>query len=258
MQDGCRPDIDIRGISINYPSDDGSVKRAVADVSLKVFPGDIVSIVGPSGCGKTSILRAVLGEVVYEGQCDLNITRETQLSYIQQKPALLPWRTALENAALGQEIRGRLTKDSIHLVEELLSAFGLGGRTMLVYPDELSGGMQQRVAIARALVSNPKVLLCDEPFSAIDFINRLSLNRIFKARCDSKVSVLMVTHNIDEAIFLSTRICVMSGSPGRIVNIIEPVFGGGYVKDPVDVRDRPEFEAYFNQIWKSMKSNESL
>jgi NitT/TauT family transport system ATP-binding protein len=116
---------------------------------------------------------------------------------------------------------------------------------MSVYPDELSVGMQQRVAIARALESSPKVLLCDEPFSAIDFINRLKLNRIFKQRCCSKVSVLMVTHNIDEAIFLSSRVHVMSGSPGRVAEVISPVFPG-FVDDAVSVRELPEFERYFN------------
>lgn len=116
--------------------------------------------------------------------------------------------------------------------------------------------MQQRVAIARALESSPKVLLCDEPFSAIDFINRLRLNRIFKQRCSSKVSVLMVTHNIDEAIFLSSRVCVMSGSPGRIVGEISPVFGN-FVDDAVSVREQPEFEKYFNQIWHLMGTYET-
>jgi len=154
------------------------VQKAVENVTLDLFPGEIVSIVGPSGCGKTSILRAVLDEVEYEGRCKLNVTREKDLCYLEQSPALLPWRTALENAALGQEVRGRMSSDSIRRVEELLADFGLGGRTMSAYPSELSTGMQQRVAIARALESSPKVLLCDEPFSAIDFINRLKLNRL--------------------------------------------------------------------------------
>src|SRR5207302_5970256 len=177
------PDLKIEALSITYRNADGSVKRAVENVSLDLFPGEIVSIVGPSGCGKTSILRAVLNEVDYKGSCDLNVTRGKDLCYLQQNPALLPWRTALENAALGQEVRGRMSSDSIRRVEELLADFGLGGKTMTAYPGEMSTGMQQRVAIARALESSPKVLLCDEPFSAIDFINRLKLNRVFKQRC---------------------------------------------------------------------------
>lgn len=251
----AKPDIDIAGLSVDYRSDDGSVKHAVEDVALKVFPGEIVSIVGPSGCGKTSILRAVLKEVEFRGSCRLNVARENELSYLQQNPALLPWRTALENAALGQEIRNRMTSDSIHRVEELLTDFGLWGKTMSVYPGELSSGMQQRVAIARALESSPKVLLCDEPFSAIDFINRLKLNRIFKQRCSAKVSVLMVTHNIDEAIFLSSRVYVMSGSPGRIAKEIVPVFSD-FIDDAVSMRELPEFERYFNEIWQEMGTYE--
>lgn len=128
---GGEPDIDIAGLSVDYRRDDGSVKHAVANVALKLFPGEIVSIVGPSGCGKTSILRAILGQVEYGGNCQLNVARESELSYLQQNPALLPWRTALENAALGQEVRNLLSSDSVSRVEELLTDFGLGGKTML-------------------------------------------------------------------------------------------------------------------------------
>jgi NitT/TauT family transport system ATP-binding protein len=247
----AEPDLRIEALSIEYRNADGSVKQAVDNVTLDLFPGEIVSIVGPSGCGKTSILRAILNDVEYRGSCRLNVIREKDLCYLQQNPALLPWRTALENAALGQEIRGRMSSDSIFRVEELLKDLGLGGKTMSAYPSELSSGMQQRVAIARALESSPKVMLCDEPFSAIDFINRLKLNRIFKQRCSSKVAVLMVTHNIDEAIFLSSRVCVMSGEPGRITAVIEPGFTK-CIDDPVSMRTLPEFEHYFNTIWKAM------
>jgi NitT/TauT family transport system ATP-binding protein len=248
----AEPDLKIESLSITYQNADGSVKQAVQNVSLDLFPGEIVSIVGPSGCGKTSILRAILNEVDYEGVCDLNVTRGKDLCYLQQNPALLPWRTALENAALGQEVRGRMSSDSIYRVEELLGDFGLGGKTMSTYPSEMSTGMQQRVAIARALESSPKVLLCDEPFSAIDFINRLKLNRVFKQRCCSKVAVLMVTHNIDEAIFLSSRVCVLSGSPGRVATIV-PGFTA-WIDDPVSMRELPEFEHLFNTIWKAMET----
>lgn len=254
----AEPDIEIAGLSIDYQRDDGSIKHAVKEVDLKVFPGEIISIVGPSGCGKTSILRALLKRVNYTGDCRLNVTKEGELSYLQQSPALLPWRTALENAVLGQEVRGRMTRDSILGVEELLTAFGIGGKTMSVYPGELSSGMQQRVAIARALIASPRVLLCDEPFSAIDFINRLKLNRIFKQRCSAKVSVLLVTHNIDEAIFLSSRVYVMSGSPGRIVEPIPIVFCDKTLNDAVSVREQPEFEQYFNQIWRAMAAHETI
>jgi NitT/TauT family transport system ATP-binding protein len=244
-------DVLVRDLSVSYRNQDGSKKMAVDGVSLSVFPGEIVTIVGPSGCGKTTILRALLGSVDFSGVCRLNALREKDLSYLQQVPALLPWRTALENAALGQEVRRTMSADSIRRVEELLSDFGLGGRTLLSYPYELSTGMQQRVAIARALESSPRVLLCDEPFSAIDFINRLKLNRIFKQRCAARVSVLMVTHNIDEAIFLSSRIAVMSGSPGRIATIVTPRFDD-FIEDPVVMRERPEFAKYFDEVWQAM------
>ncbi len=244
-------DIDVVGLSIDYRCNDGSLKPAIHGVSLKVLPGEIVSIVGPSGCGKTSILRAILGEVEYQGHCSLNFTRESEMSYLQQKPSLLPWRTALENAVLGQEIRGLLSNESIRRAEELLLSSGFRAEELFFYPDQLSGGMRQRVAIARALESSPRVLVCDEPFAAIDEIRRVDLSRMFKQRCASRVSVLMVTHSIIEAIYVSTRVCVMSGSPGRIVAEITPRFGR-YVTDTISVRSQPEFEGYFNQIWNAM------
>ena len=249
------PDIAVKQLSVEYKTEDGPVVRAIENISLQVFPGEIVSIVGPSGCGKTSILRAILGEVPYSGQADLQVGRSSELSYLQQKPELLPWRTSLENAALGLEVRGLLNRDSLKRVEELLVEFGIDGAARTAFPDELSGGMQQRVAIARALESSPKVLLCDEPFSAIDFINRLKLNGIFKERCNSKASVLFVTHNIDEAIFLSNRIVVMSGSPGRIVDVVTPQFDE-YFSSAFAVREHPRFEAYFSWIWGAMSKNE--
>ena len=249
-----KPDIEIKGLSINFYSDNGSIKNAVVDVDLEVFPGEIVSIVGPSGCGKTSILRALMNEINYEGKCELNVDRETELCYLHQTPSLLPWRTALENAVLGNEIRGRM--GSIRRVEELLAELGIGEKEMLYYPNQLSGGMKQRVAIARALESSPKILLCDEPFSAIDFINRLRLNQLFKERLVSKVSVLFVTHNIDEAIFLSSRVCVMSGSPGRIVDNFPPDCNKR-IPNMIALRETREFEQCFKRIWNGMGENES-
>jgi NitT/TauT family transport system ATP-binding protein len=249
----CKSDILLENLSINFSDPKGTLKKAVAGVTLNVFPGEIVSIVGPSGCGKTSILRAVMNEIEYEGKCSINATRETELGYLHQTPSFLPWRTALENAVLGHEVRGIVA--SIHRVQELLADFGIAEEEMLYYPDQLSGGMKQRVAIARALEASPKVLLCDEPFSAIDFINRLNLNRLLKQRLALKVSVLLVTHNIDEAIFLSSRIYVMSGSPGRIVDVVEPKFKH-FITDPVALREEREFECYFNQIWHGMAKNE--
>ncbi len=253
----AEPDIAVQSLSVEYVNEDGTMKRAVEDISFDVYPGEIISIVGPSGCGKTSVLRAILREVDYRGVAELNVDRATEVCYLRQKPVLLPWRTALENAALGQEKHRRLSQASIKNAEELLDDFGIGGAAKLVYPNELSGGMQQRVAVARALQSSPKVLLCDEPFSAIDFINRLKLNGIFKRRCVGAVSVLFVTHNIDEAIFLSKRVLVMSGSPGRRAKIVTPIFDG-FVDDAKAARDRPEVEGYFRDIWTAMGTYEQV
>lgn len=194
---------------------------ALAGVSFRVAPGEFLCIVGPSGCGKTTLLRILGGlakptggSVYLEGE-PLTAPRR-RIGFVFQKAALLPWRTVLENVTLPLEIQGVEAAEARRRAEELLELVRLAGFEG-AYPHELSGGMEQRVAIARALVHDPAILLLDEPFGALDALTRermnLELLRIWRAK---RKTVVMVTHSIQEAIFLADRVLVMSPRPGRI------------------------------------------
>jgi NitT/TauT family transport system ATP-binding protein len=196
---------------------------ALHGVSLALAVGEVVAIIGPSGCGKSTTLRLVGGMVTpTEGQISVSVPRsaaaEGGLSMMFQVPALLDWRTAEGNVTLPLETRSHLSRHARHeRARDMLRLVGLGD-AMTRHPFELSGGMQQRVALARALITDPKLLLLDEPFGALDAITRdemcLQLARVCE---DRGAATLLVTHSITEAIFLADRIVVMSRRPGRII-----------------------------------------
>jgi NitT/TauT family transport system ATP-binding protein len=198
------------------------------DISLTIARGEFVSIIGPSGCGKSTILKIVAGlldadsgRVEIDGERVTLATRDKLIGLVPQSPALLPWRTVLGNVRLPMQLNrrangGRTLQDP----EEVLRSFGLG-EALKRFPSQLSGGMQQRVAIARAFVFDPGVLLMDEPFSALDELNReqqrLGLLRFWQS---NRKAVLFVTHSVPEAVVLSDRILVMATQPGRIAKTI--------------------------------------
>jgi NitT/TauT family transport system ATP-binding protein len=194
---------------------------ALDGVSLAVRPGEFVAIVGPSGCGKSTLLRILGGLLVPSGgQVLLNgeplVSPQRQVGYVFQNVNLMPWRTVLRNVTLPLEVAGVSQPAAEQRAQELLVLVGLAGFED-AYPRELSGGMAQRVAIARALVSEPDVLLFDEPFGALDALSREQMNlellRIWRAR---QVTAVMVTHDLQEAIFLADRVLVMSPRPGTL------------------------------------------
>jgi NitT/TauT family transport system ATP-binding protein len=221
-------------------------------ISFNVEQGSLLAIVGPSGCGKTTLLRILSGnEKETSGKITYNPDRMLRTATIEQFSALLPWRTAFQNACLGAEVRGRLNDVVARRVRELFAEFGLGGFESQL-PSELSGGMQQRVGIVRALESEPRMLFCDEPFSAIDFVTRLQLNTEFKKMCRLiGCTTVFVTHNIEEAIFLGDTILVLSKRPCEIVKEIRPQLSR-FPEDAVKCRQSPEFDGYFNEIWKAL------
>lgn len=213
--------VDIQGLQKVFETDNGSVV-ALENVSLKIWPGEFVSIIGPSGCGKTTMVRIVgdldtaSGGVVQVNQKTPLASRKARdVGFVFQSPTLLEWRTVTQNVALAGEIFG----DEIVLdrVQELIEMVGLTGFEQ-AYPRELSGGMQSRVAIARALTFRPSILLMDEPFGALDEITRermqLELLQIWR---ETKATVMFITHSISEALLLSDRVVVMSARPGRII-----------------------------------------
>jgi NitT/TauT family transport system ATP-binding protein len=174
------------------------------------------------------------------------------IAYVPQSPLLFPWRTLLQNASLGLELKGQLNSAGLERIKSMIEKYGLRGFEQSV-PTELSGGMAQRVALIRALESKPRILFCDEPFSAIDFVTRLSLTTHFKFLCSvDKITTVLVTHNIEEAIFLGNKVIVMSGRPGRIIATHHPKLSVGS-EDAVECRRAPEFGQLFVQIWKELK-----
>jgi NitT/TauT family transport system ATP-binding protein len=208
-----------------YPGRSGQV-HALADVSFDVHANEFVSIVGPSGCGKSTLLKIVAGLLPYSrGEVRIgeravaNPHPDTGLVF--QAPVLLPWRTVLQNVLLPIEIARLPQRRFLDRAQSLLELVGLAGFEDR-YPFELSGGMQQRAAIVRALVHDPKVLLMDEPFGALDAMTREQMNvetlRIWQA---SRKTILFVTHSISEAVYLSDRVLVMTPRPGRLAAIID-------------------------------------
>ncbi len=212
--------LEARNLSMIYKSRQGAVK-ALRDVSLEVREGEFVCIVGPSGCGKTTLLRILSGllkptsgYVLWKGE-PLRGPRP-EMGFVFQKANLMPWRSALENVLLPLEVRGINGSEALEKASSLLRTMGLDG-FFHNYPRELSGGMEQKVALARALVYDPDILFLDEPFSSLDALTRERLNlelaSLWRNRCKT---VVMVTHNLQEAIFLADRVMVMSPRPGTL------------------------------------------
>ena len=202
---------------------------AVDHVSFEATPGEFVSIVGPSGCGKSTLLRLIAGLIpLTDGNISVNgreVTEPRQdVALMFQRPTLLPWRTALQNALLPPKLGGKLDDAAERQAYELLDLVGLTGFEH-TYPRHLSGGMQQRVALARLLMVGVDVLLLDEPFAAVDQLTRERLNlELLRVHERMKATALLVTHNITEAILLADRVIVMTPRPGKIADIIDVPF----------------------------------
>ncbi|MDQ2736031.1 MAG: ABC transporter ATP-binding protein [Pseudomonadota bacterium] len=243
--------VEVEHVSVVYPAKEHTV-TALADVSLTIGEGEFVALIGPSGCGKTTLLRVIADlEAVSSGTVHVNglSAREARLAraygYVFQAPALFPWRTVLANVCLPLEIHGLDKAKAKAVAMSHLERVGLAGFEGK-YPWQLSGGMQQRVSIARALGFEPKLLMMDEPFGALDEITRDRLNeQLLRLWERERRTVVFVTHSIPEAVFLSSRIVVMSPRPGRIVEVIE----SGLPSDrTLDIRDTPEFAAIAHRV----------
>jgi NitT/TauT family transport system ATP-binding protein len=221
------PIIQLEGVGKTFTSQAGSTE-ALQDISLAIEPGEFVSIIGPSGCGKSTLLRIVgdliepsTGTVRVRGKPPRQARLDREYGIVFQTPVLYDWRTVLENVRLPLELSGRPRAEQDARPPALLRLVGLEGFEGH-YPWQLSGGMQQRVAIARALALAPPMLLMDEPFGALDEMTRERLNAELLHVCaETAATVLFVTHSIAEAVFLSTRVVVMSPRPGRIARVVE-------------------------------------
>ncbi len=235
----------------------GSAYTAVADATLRVAPGEFVCLVGPTGCGKSTLLNAAAGLIATaEGSVSVGgvplkgLNRDA--GYMFQSDALFPWRSALSNVAAGLEFRGVAQAGAAMLAEEWLKRVGLGGH-MEKYPHELSGGMRKRVALAQVLIRDPKILLMDEPFSALDVQTRaLMENELLSLWSQDRKSVLFVTHDLEEAIALADRVVVLSAGPASrfvgefAVNLARP-------RDVAEIRLDPQFIKIYGEIWDCLR-----
>lgn len=250
--------VDIQNISLTYQSPDGETK-ALCDISFNISEGEFVSIVGPSGCGKSTLLSVIAGlEKPTAGKVfiddELVLAPSDKIGYMPQKDQLFPWRTIWANVTLGLEIRHQNTKQRQAHVKALLERYGLAEFSHKL-PSQLSGGMRQRCALIRTLATDPKILLLDEPFSALDYQTRLSVSAdIYSIIRREQKTALLVTHDISESISMSDRIIVLSKRPGHIKAI--HTLDKFKSLTPPQRREHPSFATYFNQIWKELISNE--
>ena len=254
----ARTAIAVANATVRFSTDQGEI-TALHDVSVDIEVGQFVTVIGPSGCGKSTLLRLIAdllepvsGSVAVFDAPPSQARRARQLGFVFQDAALLPWRTAIKNVELPLEVGGRVSRDRPYRdPAELLDLVGLAGRHQ-AYPQELSGGMRQRVSIARALVTQPQVLLMDEPFGALDAITRNRLNvELLNIWAEVGTTIVFVTHSIDEAVFLGQRVIVMSTNPGSVHTEIDvPI---DYPRAP-DLREEPGFVAIAAQVRKALET----
>ncbi len=236
--------IEAKNLDLTFETNDGPV-HALRDVSLQINKGDFVSFIGPSGCGKTTFLRTIAaletptgGEISVNGMSAEEARKKRAYGYVFQAAGLYPWRTIAGNIMLPLEIMGYGLGERQERVKKVLDLVDLAGFGRK-YPWQLSGGMQQRASIARALAFDADILLMDEPFGALDEIVRDHLNeQLLHLWARTNKTIGFVTHSIPEAVYLSTKIVVMSPRPGRITDVIESPLPR---ERPLDIRDTPEF-----------------
>ena len=252
--------IEARELSLTFETADGPV-YALSKVNLTVEDGDFVSFIGPSGCGKTTLLRVIAdleqaseGTITVNGMTPDEARKKRAYGYVFQAPALYAWRTVERNVALPLEIMGFNAAERAERIARNLGLVNLNGFEKK-FPWQLSGGMQQRVSIARALTFDPKLLLMDEPFGALDEIVRDKLNQqLLELWARTKKTVVFVTHSIPEAVFLSSKIIVMSPRPGRIIDVIATNFA----KDrTLDIRETPEFLKVAHRVREGLRQGHS-
>jgi NitT/TauT family transport system ATP-binding protein len=221
------PVLELQDLSKSYRQMGGETTLAIQAISFQIEAGEFVSLVGPSGCGKTTLLMCIAGlitpssgRVVVHGSEVDGPPKNLVLVFQEYNKSLFAWRSVLGNVLFGLEVKGKIAKEAEERARHLIDLVGLNGFERH-YPWELSGGMQQRVAIARALACRPEVLLMDEPFGSVDALTRLDLeDRLLKLWEELKTTILFVTHDIEEAIYLSDKICILSRRPSRVIRNI--------------------------------------
>lgn len=248
--------VSLKDVNMNYHTVNGEIK-ALDNISFELSSGEFLSIVGPSGCGKSTLLNIIAGIIKPSfGEILINGKKEEKerkfLGYMFQKDHLFEWLSIFDNVILGLKIQKKISRNAIKRLEELLKEYGLY-EFRDKKPSELSGGMRQRAALIRTLAFNPEVLLLDEPFSALDFQTRLNVSDdIYKIIRKEEKSVIMVTHDIEEAVSLSDRVIVLSSRPSKIKKDIKIVYEENNLT-PLKRREKEELKKYSSEIWQLLE-----
>ncbi|WP_096202600.1 ABC transporter ATP-binding protein [Bacillus sp. FJAT-45350] len=251
--------LSVDNVNLTYLAKE-SATNALENISLDIEEGEFISILGPSGCGKTTLLSIIAGllepttgKVTVDGQSVGE--RSSTIGYMLQQDYLFPWLTIENNITLGLKIKGTLTNESKEYAFSLLEQMGLGDKKK-DYPSQLSGGMRQRVALVRMLATQPKVMLLDEPFSALDYQTKLKLEDLVSDTLkEQHKTAVLVTHDIGEAIAMSDRVIMLSARPGRIHRIFtipKPL----RKQLPFETRNSQEYTELFQEIWKELETIE--
>jgi NitT/TauT family transport system ATP-binding protein len=250
------PAIELRGVTKRFATPKGGVYTALRDLTLDVAPGEFCAVVGPTGCGKSTTLALIsglelasAGEVRVEGRPVRGIT--DGVGYVFQNDAVFPWKTVLENVAAGPRYHGVPGRDARDRAREWITRVGLAGFDDR-YPHQLSGGMRKRVGLAQSLINGPRILLMDEPFSALDVQTRtLMENELLSLWSSTSASVVFVTHDLEEAIALADRVVVLTAGPGTVkgtykVDLPRP-------RNVAEIRFQPRFTQIYEAIWSQLR-----
>ena len=245
----------VSGVSYSYHTLSGETP-ALSNITFSVPEGEFLAIVGPSGCGKSTLLSMIAslmepesGTISIHG-APASMSRQ-RIGYMLQKDHLFEWRTIYKNVILGLEIQNRMTEKNLEHVEQLLRDYGLD-QFRNARPSELSGGMRQRAALIRTLALNPDLLHLDEPFSALDYQTRLQVcDDVYRIIRKEKKTIILVTHDLSEAISMADRVLILSRRPATVQEIVSIHFVDSGLL-PMERRQASEFKQYFNEIWKEL------
>ena len=240
--------LEIKNLYKNYQTKNKEIKT-LNNINIKVNEGDFIGIVGPSGAGKSTLLSIIAGLEDYSSG---KIIKEDHLKigYMLQKDYLMPYLTILDNCLLGLKIQKKCTKDNINKTKDLLNKYGLKDY-INSYPKDLSGGQRQRAALIRTLCLSPDILLLDEPFSALDYQTRLNIsNDIRTILKNENKTLIIVTHDISEAINMCNKVIVLSNTPSSIKSIYK--IDIDFDKDVIKNRTSEEFMYYYKKIWSDL------